>query len=459
MQCQVLAIRKVVPYIALEMAERQRTRTSSFGSSRREAHDASDFYARFHPPTISDDDTVVIAPDLGDGCLLGDARKMDELPDKSVALIVTSPPYFAGKEYETEIGRDGIPGTYMEYLEMLRAVFAECVRVLEPGGRIAVNVANLGRKPYRSLSSDVIGILQDDLGLLLRGEVVWRKARGMSGSCAWGSFRSATNPVLRDTTERIVIASKGRFDRARSEQRRADEGLPGGSTLSTDEFLEATLDIWEIPSESAQRIGHPAPFPVALPERLINLYTYENDLVLDPFMGSGTTLVAAARTGRRGVGYELDEDYIAIARERLAEPQQGRFVPYDKKILDVALAALTDAGFTIEGTNRRISGVTVPIVARSTSGEAWCVDVIGGFTVSAGGLATTDAVLRALGKSAVLESENVLLLTSHLPQSATEAGRLLKHARGRLFVDALELADRDTPSVLRTLAHSGAMRA
>ncbi len=437
------------------MGERQRTRTSSFGASRREAHDSSDFYARFHPPAISTDDTVSLAPDLGDGCLLGDARTMNELPDNSVALVVTSPPYFAGKEYEAEVGRDGVPGSYMEYLEMLREVFTECVRILEPGGRIAVNVANLGRKPYRSLSSDVIGILQDDLGLLLRGEVVWRKARGMSGSCAWGSFRSATNPVLRDTTERIVIASKGRFDRARSEQRRTNEGLPSGSTISTDEFLESTLDVWEIPSESAQRIGHPAPFPVALPERLINLYTFEGDLVLDPFMGSGTTLVAAARTGRRGVGYDLDPAYVDLARERLAEPPGHLSLPFDRKILDIAVEALSTAGFSIEGTNRRVAGVTVPIIARDSAGARWFVDVTGGFTVSPGGLATTDGVLRSLGKAAILglESANILLLTSHLPQPATEAGRILKETHGRLFAEALEIANDTTPAVLRALAH------
>lgn len=109
------------------------------------------------------------------------------MADGSVALVVTSPPYFAGKAYEEELERDGIPASYLEYLEMLRAVFAECVRTLEPGGRIAVNVANLGRKPYRSLSADVTRILED-LGLLLRGEVIWQKAEGATGSCAWGRF-------------------------------------------------------------------------------------------------------------------------------------------------------------------------------------------------------------------------------------------------------------------------------
>src|SRR5688572_19242575 len=193
---------------------------------------------------------------------------------------------------------------------MLRDVFAECHRVLEPGGRIAVNVANLGRKPYRSLSADVISILQDDLGMLLRGEVVWQKGEGASGSCAWGSFRSPANPVLRDLTERVIIASKGRFDRALSAQQRAAKGYPSESTLTSDEFMAATLDVWHIESESARRVNHPAPFPVQLPERLIHLYTFRGDVVLDPFLGSGSTLVAAARTARRGVGYDIDPTYV-----------------------------------------------------------------------------------------------------------------------------------------------------
>ena len=164
-----------------------------------------------------------------------------------MALVVTSPPYFAGKAYEEELGEGHIPATYVEYLTMLEDVFAECVDKLEPGGRIAVNVANLGRKPYRSLSADVIGILQDRLGLLLRGEVVWRKARGAGGNCAWGSFKQPANPVLRDLTERVVIASKGRFDRAVDKASGAAQlGLPSVATTTADEFMDATLDVWEL---------------------------------------------------------------------------------------------------------------------------------------------------------------------------------------------------------------------
>jgi site-specific DNA-methyltransferase (adenine-specific) len=301
------------------MAERRRTSTSNFGVGRRESHDASGFYDRFRPPDLSDDRSVLPPKPVRKAFVCGDSRQMDTVRDGSVALVVTSPPYFAGKAYEEELAREGVPGSYLEYLELLGDVFAECTRKLEPGGRIAVNVANLGRKPYRSLSADVIRILQDDLGLLLRGELIWQKSEGASGSCAWGSFRSATNPVLRDVTERVIVASKGRFDRARTVKERQAEGLPYESTLMTEDFLALTLDVWEIPPESARRVGHPAPFPVELPEQLIRLYTFADDLVLDPFMGSGSALVAAARLGRRYVGYDFDPSYVEIARRRVGE--------------------------------------------------------------------------------------------------------------------------------------------
>jgi site-specific DNA-methyltransferase (adenine-specific) len=298
---------------------RTATATSQFGSGKRESHDSTPFYERFAPPSISPDERVA-PPIARDVIFEGDARHItdEQVADLSVALLVTSPPYFAGKEYETDLAAGHVPSSYVEYLEMLRDVFSVCLRKLEPGGRMAVNVANLGRKPYRSLSADVISILQDDLGMLMRGEVIWQKARGAGGSCAWGSFRSPQNPVLRDVTERVIVASKGRFDRALSRARRQAEGLPNQPTIATEDFLEATIDIWEIPSESARKVGHPAPFPVALPRRLIELYTYEGDLVLDPFMGSGSTAVAAVRTGRHFVGIETEPEYVQAARDRLA---------------------------------------------------------------------------------------------------------------------------------------------
>jgi modification methylase len=293
------------------------TATSSFGVSRREGHDASAFYARFSAPSVSDDENLHPC-EVKDRLFAGDSRSMAEVATASIALAVTSPPYFAGKEYEEELGHGLVPPTYVEYLEMLRDVFRECARVLEPGGRLAVNVANLGRKPYRSLSADVVTILQDDLGLLLRGEIIWIKAAGASGNCAWGSFASAANPVLRDVTERVVVASKGRFDRAVSRRERERRGLPFENTVSSEEFMSSTLDVWQVPSESARRVGHPAPFPVELPRRLIDLYTYRGDVVLDPFLGSGSTAVAAIRTGRHYVGYDTDPEYLRLAERRIA---------------------------------------------------------------------------------------------------------------------------------------------
>nr|MCU0261092.1 site-specific DNA-methyltransferase [Ilumatobacteraceae bacterium] len=125
------------------MQGRRRTTTSNFGVSRRESHDARPFYERFDPPHLDADQTVLPPTPVVEPFVCGDARDMATVETGSVALVVTSPPYFAGKQYEEELERDGVPSSYLEYLELLTDVFAECVRTLEPGGRIAVNVANL----------------------------------------------------------------------------------------------------------------------------------------------------------------------------------------------------------------------------------------------------------------------------------------------------------------------------
>jgi DNA modification methylase len=458
------------------VTERKSTATSNFGVSRREAHDSGAFYARFEAPEIISDNAVAKPRQLADPFVCGDARKMDVIEDGSVALVVTSPPYFAGKKYEEELDREGVPSSYLEYLEMLRGVFAECKRKLEPGGRIAVNVANLGRKPYRSLSADVIKILQDDLHLLLRGEVIWQKSEGASGSCAWGSFKSAANPVLRDLTERVVIASKGRFDRALSTSQREAEGLPFENSLSSDEFMAATLDVWEIPPESARRVGHPAPFPVELPERLIRLYTYADDLVLDPFMGSGSALLAAARLGRRYVGYDLDPAYVAIARARVAASEvvaeplfredggdddfQTRAAREGKAAQAIAEGVLARAGFTIVGRNARLGGVglTVDLVALDSAEMPWYFEVSGAFTTTRGGLYRTDAVWKALGRAHVLVKKGktpLVLLTSHLPRRRSEGDAALRAAGTGAFFDAIEMLSDQGAARLASYAKGG----
>ena len=451
---------------------RRRTATSNFGVARRENHDASAFYERFRPPDLSDDDTVLPPEPVAEPFVHGDARSMDAVPDGSVALAVTSPPYFAGKTYEEELEREGVPASYLEYLELLTDVFAECVRKLEPGGRIAVNVANLGRKPYRSLSADVIRILQDRLGLLLRGELVWQKGEGASGSCAWGSFRGAANPVLRDITERVVVASKGRFDRARSVKQRAADGLPSVSTLMAEEFMALTLDVWEIPPESARRVGHPAPFPVELPEQLIRLYTFEGDLVLDPFMGSGSALVAAARLGRRYVGYDTDGGYVDIARRRVAEARAAAEVDDDaelraaartegKAATKLAEVVLAEAGFTIESRGTRVpkAGLAVSFLARDGEGARWLFDVAGPFTSHRDGLVRAEVVWRSLGRVAALRGRGpetpVVLLTTALPRRRSEGDIALRAAGPAVVFDVVDLLSDAGRTRLRAYAKGG----
>jgi site-specific DNA-methyltransferase (adenine-specific) len=328
-----------------------------------------------------------------------------------------------------------------------------------------VNVANLGRRPYRSLSSDVVGVLEG-LGLLLRGEVIWRKAQGSTGSCAWGSFQRPGNPVLRDLTERVVVASKGRFDRAISAREREVRGLPCVASLSKDEFMEATTDVWELPSERATVVGHPAPFPVALPERLIHLYTYRGDLVLDPFMGSGTTAVAAVRTGRHFVGFDTDADYVDRAQARV-EDERVRLASTDGRppaafatpalppapsptgadedqftralreggaAKDVAKALLECCGFTGVRADVRFPGLTVSFRALDAAEQPWLFDVVGGFTSTAPGLRRAEAFWRALGKAAVVHEIEpevpLVLLTSAAPLKNTPAEAALRAVTG-----------------------------
>ena len=439
---------------------RRPTATSSFGVSRRENHDASGFYSRFTTPLLDRTTELWEGSRAIDKIFDHDARTMDEIPDASVALVVTSPPYFAGKEYEEALGEGHVPGSYIDYLEMLADVFRLCVDKLEPGGRIAVNVANLGRRPYRSLSSDVVAILQDKLQLLLRGEIIWQKARGAAANCAWGSFQRPANPVLRDVTERVVVASKGRFDRALTARQRHLRGLPSEASMRREDFMEYTTDVWEMPAESAQRVGHPAPFPVELPERLIQLYTYYGDLVLDPFMGVGSTAVAAVRTGRYYAGYETEHAYIERAEARIqeerardrdgdlprvvlpavplpADPEedfQARAVREGRAAKEIASELLKGCGFTDIRTDARCrGGVEVNFRARDKVGRSWLFDVSGAFTSNRPGLKRTDTLWKALGKAAVLhesEPDLLILLTTDVPSPGSAGAQALRAVCG-----------------------------
>lgn len=291
------------------------TKTSSFGVGKREGHDSSDFYnSRMYNGDLFGGEMPAKAlkqievPEPGawaDRVYCHSSEDMQHLPDNSVALSVTSPPYNASKEYDQDL-------TLGEYLALIEAVGREVYRTLRPGGRYAINVANLGRKPYIPLHAFFYQV-HLGLGFLPMGEIIWQKAKGAGSSTAWGSWMSAKAPRLRDLHEYILVFGKGAFSRPER----------GESDIGREEFMAATLSVWEIAPESAKRVGHPAPFPVALVERLIRLYSYRGEVVLDPFMGSGTTAVAAVRTGRRYVGYEVEAEYVTLAERRIKEEGGG----------------------------------------------------------------------------------------------------------------------------------------
>ncbi len=290
------------------MADESSTQTSRFGSRGRISHDSSYFYAsrmyadhQGERQNLSCDESA-LPEGVIDQIFVASSEEMAQLPDACVHLMVTSPPYNARKEYDKDL-------TLEEYLGVLERIFRETFRVLVPGGRACVNVANLGRKPYIPLNA-FISLMMVEIGFLMRGEIIWDKGSSAGSSTAWGSWLSASNPTLRDVHEYILVFSKGQF-------RRQKNGA--NSTIERDDFLEFTKSVWQFPTESASRIGHPAPFPVELPRRLIELYTFSGDVILDPFMGSGTTAIAALDTGRHYVGYELDEAYAGLAQKRLQE--------------------------------------------------------------------------------------------------------------------------------------------
>ena len=289
--------------------KRAKTTTSSFGVSKREGHDSSAYYkSKMYVDLVSHREVggpQELPEELKDVIINGDSRNLP-LPDNCVHLVVTSPPYNASKAYDDDL-------TLTDYLNLLHDVFKECYRVLTPGGRMVVNVANLGRKPYIPLSSHV-NLIMHEIGFMHRGEVIWDKSASAGSSCAWGSFQSASNPCLRDIHEYMLMFSKGDYKLPRTKNERSEGRI---DTISKDDFIKQTKSIWSFSTESARRVNHPAPFPVELPNRCIEMFTFLGDVVLDPFLGSGTTAVAAKQLGRIYVGCDISEEYCSISERRL----------------------------------------------------------------------------------------------------------------------------------------------
>ena len=286
--------------------KRNSTETSSFGTPGRINHDSTKFYkSRLYDGLCNGKKVKYIENEIPKKNLnkifCKSSEKMDELPDNSIHLMITSPPYNVSKEYDNNL-------SLKEYLELLNTIWREIYRVLVPGGRACINIANLGRKPYIPLHSYIIEAMQK-IGYLMRGEIIWNKASSASPSTAWGSWLSAANPVLRDIHEYILIFSKDTFSRKKKDKE---------STIKKEEFLELTKSIWTFSAVSARQIGHPAPFPEELPHRLIQLYSFKGDVVLDPFVGSGMTCLSAIKDKRNYIGYDINPEYVKLAEKRIS---------------------------------------------------------------------------------------------------------------------------------------------
>ena len=285
------------------------TKTSSFGTKGRVAHDSSKFYNSKLYKEIKNNNSDIIVNEFPNELLntiiASSCENMKDIPNNSLHLMITSPPYNVSKEYDNDLSLN-------EYLSLLKNCFTETYRVLVDGGRACINIANIGRKPYIPLS-DYVSKIMIEIGFNMRGEIIWNKSAGAGISTAWGSFQSASNPILRDVHEYILIFSKGNYKRERDKNEKEFRH----DNITKKEFIEWTKSVWTMNTESAKRIGHPAPFPEELPNRLIKLFSFTNDIVIDPFMGSGTTAIAAIKNNRNFVGYERNEKYINLANNRI----------------------------------------------------------------------------------------------------------------------------------------------
>ena len=285
------------------------TKTSAFGTKGRVGHDSSKFYdSKLYKEIINKDSDIIVnefPKELLNTIIEGSCENMKDIPNNSLHLMITSPPYNVSKEYDNDLSLN-------EYLDLLKNCFTETYRVLVNGGRACINIANVGRKPYIPLS-DYVSKIMIEIGFNMRGEIIWNKSAGAGISTAWGSFQSASNPILRDVHEYILIFSKGNYKRERDKNEKEFRH----DNISKEEFIEWTKSVWTMNPERAKRIGHPAPFPEELPNRLIKLFSFTNDIVIDPFMGSGTTAIAAIKNSRNFVGYEINEEYINLANNRI----------------------------------------------------------------------------------------------------------------------------------------------
>jgi len=239
--------------------------------------------------------------------LRGDCARLIEFPERTeFDLVVTSPPYSLGVDYGRAGYADDQP--YHHYLEWVRSWATTLLQASAPGGRACINIpldSNKGGK--RAIYADYLRIFQD-VGWTYQTSIVWNE-QNISRRTAWGSWLSPSAPFVTAPVEMIAVFHKGDFRRPANGARKGD--------IERDEFLAWTLGMWTFAGANPRRAGHPAPFPEELPRRLIKLYSYPDDVILDPFAGSGTTLVAARKLGRRSVGIEISPEFCELTVRNL----------------------------------------------------------------------------------------------------------------------------------------------
>ena len=241
-----------------------------------------------------------------------DILRTKSVPDNSVDLIVTSPPYNVDIKYNSH--NDTM--SYADYLDFTREWLAKCYTLVKEDGRFCLNIP-LGKNKggQQSVYADVTGIAKG-VGFRYHSTIIWNE-QNISRRTAWGSWLSATAPYVIAPVEVIVVLYKKHWKKTSGSR---------VSDTSKEEFMAWTNGVWEFGGESKKRVGHPAPFPVELPRRCIKLFSFVGDTVLDPFLGSGSALIACLQTGRQGIGVEIDSRYCELAKRRLLAEGQMRLV-------------------------------------------------------------------------------------------------------------------------------------
>ncbi len=258
----------------------------------------------------------------------GDSRNMKEIANESIHLIITSPPYFDLKDYNNndnhlKENQLGSPKSYQDYIDGLNEVWKECLRVLVPDGKICINVmpvflsgeeTSFGRRVTRTVINDVENFMNSTKIAYLHSLFIWDK-RKSSRFSSFGSYPYPPNIFSTFPFEWIIVFSK----KGKRIEKVAKE-IKDKSKISQKEWADWAINsFWEMSPAKAKKIGHPAPFPEEMPRRLIKLYSFHGNRVLDPFAGSGTTIKVAKELGRIGIGYDINPEYVDIATKRVSQ--------------------------------------------------------------------------------------------------------------------------------------------